>query len=334
MFNDLYGRNEPNSQKGRSRPISEMSLFRLSFHDCLTYKDGTGGCDGCLNWDHMGTPTPSPFSSVPMYCQHNHPKNNKTDNNGLDRLVYYLEKIYTTTDFPPNSPKLQQSLKASGKSRADLWQFAASVALEITIERSNFACRHDYFQRQQVPLLENEGKGFAYGVWKCKIKLKEPFKFQYGRKDCIPSSKFEFPYITEKGEENFNPHANADEIVTDARKKLGMSAKDLIALTSIHGMIHPFGHGAIGTKYTWVGSGPYLSNMYYKLLANRATYYWTRGFDMKSEDRVVNHNLVTRDAIEGKGNLGLCHLSISEISKFVTSILAFRAKKGPKMVKN
>jgi len=22
---------------------------RLGFHDCVKYKDGTGGCDGCLN---------------------------------------------------------------------------------------------------------------------------------------------------------------------------------------------------------------------------------------------------------------------------------------------
>ena len=25
---------------------TEMELFRLSFHDCVTYTDGTGGCDG------------------------------------------------------------------------------------------------------------------------------------------------------------------------------------------------------------------------------------------------------------------------------------------------
>ena len=282
-------------------PISEMALFRLSFHDCLKYKDGTGGCDGCLNWDHMGTPAPSPFKSSKSYCQHDFPRIDKTDNNGLDRLVYYLEKLYTTTDFPPNSPKLQQSLKASGKSRADLWQFATSVALEITIERSNFACRNDYFQRQQVPLLENEGHGFAYGVWKCKIKLEKPFKFQYGRTDCIPSNELQ-PYITDKEEGHFNPHANADEIVTDVRNKLGMSAKDLIALTSIHGMINPVGHGAIGTKYGWLGSGPYLSNMYYKLLANRATYYWVRGFDMKADNTGGGHNLVTVVTGDEHGN--------------------------------
>ena len=27
-------------------PLSEMKLIRLAFHDCMKYKDGTGGCDG------------------------------------------------------------------------------------------------------------------------------------------------------------------------------------------------------------------------------------------------------------------------------------------------
>ena len=26
-------------------------MLRLGFHDCVKYKDGSGGCDGCLNWD-------------------------------------------------------------------------------------------------------------------------------------------------------------------------------------------------------------------------------------------------------------------------------------------
>ena len=30
-------------------------VLRLTFHDCLKYDDGTGGCDGCLNWEGMGT---------------------------------------------------------------------------------------------------------------------------------------------------------------------------------------------------------------------------------------------------------------------------------------
>ena len=285
MFGCCYG------GKDNVRPISEMALFRLSFHDCLTYTDGTGQCDGCLNWHGMGTEAPSPFPSQSTYCQHQFSKPNATDNNGLDRLVEYLEKIYTEADWPPGAPSLEKSLKASGKSRADLWQFAANVALERTIERSNHGCRYDYYQRQQVPLLENEGKGFEYGVWKCKIKLNKPIKFQFGRKDCVPTNP-DRPYETEKEEAHSNPHANTAEILSDVKKQMDMSAIDLIALNSIHGMIHPFGHGAVGSKYVWLGSGPHLSNMYYKLLANRPTYdvRGDVGFDMKSNN-AIGYNL-------------------------------------------
>ena len=37
--------------------ISENTLIRLAFHDCLKYsmdQGGGGGCDGCLNWEGMG----------------------------------------------------------------------------------------------------------------------------------------------------------------------------------------------------------------------------------------------------------------------------------------
>ena len=33
---------------------SAPKVLRLTFHDCLKYDDGTGGCDGCLNWSGMG----------------------------------------------------------------------------------------------------------------------------------------------------------------------------------------------------------------------------------------------------------------------------------------
>merc|ERR1712223_1094333 len=272
QFEDMFGC--CSYGKNNKRPISENALFRLAFHDCFQYKDGTGGCDGCINWHNMGTPSPSPFPSQEKkgrYCQHQFTKPNATDNNGLNRLVEYLELVYTEEDWPPGAPSLEKSLKASGKSRADLWQFAANVALERTIERSNHGCRYDYWQRQQVPLLENEGKGFEYGVWKCKIKLNNPVKFKFGRKDCVPSNS-ERPYETDKEEAHSDPHANTAEILNDVKTQMGMSAIELIALNSIHGMIHPFGQGAVGSKYVWLGSGPHLSNIYYKLLANRPTY--------------------------------------------------------------
>ena len=30
--------------------VTENKIMRLVFHDCVRYTDGTGGCDGCLNW--------------------------------------------------------------------------------------------------------------------------------------------------------------------------------------------------------------------------------------------------------------------------------------------
>ena len=38
-------------------------------------------------------------------------------------------------------------------SRADLWQFAGTVALEIEIERANFGCDYDYNMGNQVSTL-------------------------------------------------------------------------------------------------------------------------------------------------------------------------------------
>ena len=87
----------------------------------------------------------------------------ETDNNDLEGSAialeevrfqtiadHYICKIYTNTTWPPGAPFLTKSLKSNGKSRADLWAFAALVALERSIERANYACDHDYHVRQQV----------------------------------------------------------------------------------------------------------------------------------------------------------------------------------------
>ena len=51
-----------------------------------------------------------------------------------------LEEIYTNPDFPKGTPDMEISLAEGGKSRADLWAFAALVAAEWGIERNNHAC--------------------------------------------------------------------------------------------------------------------------------------------------------------------------------------------------
>ena len=47
-------------------------------------------------------------------------------------------------------------------SRADLWQFAGTVALEIEIERANFGCDYDYNQGNQVRMKVSEVKCEKY----------------------------------------------------------------------------------------------------------------------------------------------------------------------------
>ena len=79
------------------------------------------------------------------------------------RTAEFLELIYTTIDWPLQTPNLkvlapknyhynlsQVSLEQSGKSRSDLWQLAGLVALEQAVERANRACDLDFHARQQV----------------------------------------------------------------------------------------------------------------------------------------------------------------------------------------
>ena len=63
-------------------------VLRLTFHDCLKYDDGTGGCDGCLNWSGMGirydgANNKRTYADVGL-----------TDNNGLRHTVEILEAMY------------------------------------------------------------------------------------------------------------------------------------------------------------------------------------------------------------------------------------------------
>ena len=75
------------------------------------------------------------------------------NNNGLEGTVEILERIYTDKDQPGASPSLDESLRCisqfinqhffirdSGKSRADLWAFAALMAVEFGKETTNIAC--------------------------------------------------------------------------------------------------------------------------------------------------------------------------------------------------
>ena len=128
---NMYGRG---NWGVHGKQVTENKMLRLAFHDCVRYTDGTGGCDGCLNWRGVGAETPSIFDHSDNY---KYDPVNQTDNNGLEDVVEQLELIYTTIDWPLREASLTGSLQQLGKSRADLWQFAGLVALEKALGKSS-----------------------------------------------------------------------------------------------------------------------------------------------------------------------------------------------------
>ena len=85
-----------------------------SFHDCIRYADGSGGCDGCLNWSGVGHRFSGAVELKGTFSEKNM---NETNNNGLEYVVAVLELLYQDQDFPPKASSLPASLKSSGKSR-------------------------------------------------------------------------------------------------------------------------------------------------------------------------------------------------------------------------
>ena len=104
-----------------------------------------------------------------------------TTNNKLQVTVRSLELIYTVPDWPPGAKILSQSLKESGKSRADLWQFAGNFGLERAIQSTNDNGKNATLDRNtEAMLCAIEGRD------NCETKLDRPIPFRTGRKDCIP----------------------------------------------------------------------------------------------------------------------------------------------------
>ena len=103
---------------------TEAKFLRLAFHDCLKYEDGTGGCDGCLEWNGMGVR----FDRDNMGILNISTEETDGHNNGLQPTVQILEKIYTDATFPSMATALDVAPFDMGMSRADLWAFAAMVA--------------------------------------------------------------------------------------------------------------------------------------------------------------------------------------------------------------
>ena len=121
-----------------------LQILRLGFHDCLPYEDlgsqRISGCDGCLS--NEGVLEGISVQEYYNTSKHgfNGPDQRNITNNGLLFVADVLEEIYSNRSFPESLPSLKVSMKESGKSRADLWAFAALIAAEYGIEMNNLDC--------------------------------------------------------------------------------------------------------------------------------------------------------------------------------------------------
>jgi hypothetical protein len=226
--------------------------LRLSFHDCVLYEDGTGGCDGCLNWEgvdvHMnGVNYAKNFSNM-----------DAGNNNGLGPLVRVLEELYTKTDYPWNALVLNESLKDSGKSRADLWAYAALVAVEWGIEANNMACED--WNNPRVP-----GSHCVHepGTEECFVRPSRDIQFQYGRADCTDFDP-DFPYKALKKEHHPNPVGDGPTTVDYFKKDFGFTGRETAAIFGAHTFGHPKLQNSL-IPYTWTSSAVnMINNDYYK----------------------------------------------------------------------
>jgi len=252
---------EPNAPK----------MLRLGFHSCLPHHknfeaDETqiNGCNGCLNPTGMG------INMIKEYDADKHTFNGpnilKTNNNGLMYTADILEEIYTNRDFPKNTKKMEQNLMKSGKSRADLWAFAATIAVQWGIENNNHACDGYMEHTSTCGHLRSDEPS-------CKINLTEPIKFQTGRMDCIADTHAARPYMTSKSEKHPNPHDNGRHTSNFLGNHFNFTARESVAIMGAHSF-GKFNSQITYHRYQWTRKQEkLLNNQLFRHITGKPQYF-------------------------------------------------------------
>jgi len=251
------------------RPAPKM--LRLGFHGCMRYKDGSGGCNGCLNWHHIGLRYPSqdPYSySLPA------DSSGTSKHNGLKPAVQLLEGIYTNAAFPERTPALTDSLFNLGKSRADLWALAAIVAVEYGIYVNNGVCADPGFEADWgMGTVDINGPNrhchHFQGTDTCKVNLQRSIAFTTGRSDCIPAAAGSgLPaYATSREEDVPDAQDNGEGTLGFFRRGFGFSGREVVAILGAHTMGR-FHYELSLFRYTWIKNGGMMfNNQYYRTMA-------------------------------------------------------------------
>ena len=273
---DLYNGeiNTDNKRKFKFGSFPNAAKFlRLGFHDCLTYHEGGGGCDGCLNPTNINYRLPN-YSEASSNASGN-PIMGKTDNNLLLQTADVLEEIYTNPDFPKTNTSLDQSMQSKGYSRADLWAFAAMLAVQHGVHQNNFACKKHTCRQNCMHIRNGNGEGEEECMieWK-PHKISKLLKFRTGRTDCTPSDEMAKwrPFFADKDEVHPNLHSNGPTVLKFYKANFGLNKRQAIALNAGAHSLGQFGP-----------TGSY------------HTYFWTREQDKMLNNQVLR-NMAQKDA--------------------------------------
>merc|ERR1711971_234588 len=243
-------------------------MLRLGFHQCFKWSDGTGGCNGCLNKHGMGLENRHNRTGDNEKGGNN-PNSIRTNNAGLELTADILEEIFTSIDFPPNSMELPVSLAASGKSRADLWSFASSVAVEWGLDRNNKGCEGE-------DIWGDVAKGCLHLRAKepdCKISGGETIPFYTGRSDCSADTG-PGAWETERSESHPNPHGNGKMTADFFKNDFGLTARESAALLLGAHSFGTFNQQISQFKYDWTkNQASMLNNQLFRHVAMRPQYF-------------------------------------------------------------
>lgn len=238
------------------------TVLRLSFHDCVPYQDGTGGCDGCLNWNGVDVER---FSESTIRQEPADIPDLPEDtgvNNGLGDAARLLEIIYTTRlndDF-------SESLQAGGKSRADLWALAGIAAVEYTMRVNNEVCDSGRSVDQDRSKLRSNRPEFvgqclySQGSDSCKAIPTRNLVFKTGRRDCISR----WQYKTFKKENHPTARMSGRHVTEYMRDNFGFTGRETVAIMGAHtiGVYHT---EKTGFKYVWTTRNEMsFNNEYYR----------------------------------------------------------------------
>merc|ERR1712012_1538375 len=163
----------------KAREPNGPKFLRLAFHDCLKYTDGTGGCDGCLNWHNVGWKFGIDGNPDAQWLDHKDLYEDLyvSDNNGLEYVAKVLEAMYINPRYPNGTPRLKVSLKETGKSRADLWALAAIAAVEFGVENNNMACEGPEVYLDGIQPVNSQCTTSVNST-SCKVVMPRSIKFQ------------------------------------------------------------------------------------------------------------------------------------------------------------